>query len=393
MLAQKDCSHGVRSNDPGHENSETGSPLQRNLGQRKIPSLDGMRAVAVTLVILFHQQVPFIPEGRGVLTFFVMSGFLITWFMLKESEQSGGMSIRDFYARRALRILPAFYVFWLLYVSLALLLRGAPSAADGGAYASAFFFFSNYWHATHASITMVHTWALSMEEQFYLLWPWVFVAFQHDLRKLTRIIVGVIVTVDVYRIILFFGWHASEKWLTYAFDCRIDHLMVGCLLAVILKRGTLQRFWDFATSRPWFSVVTLALIVASIALNFRFHVPYRFAVAFVADPILTAVFLVQVIAFSRSALWGWLNSRIACHIGKVSYSMFLFHTLTNELVRHFLGRHSALLKVPVSLVLAVTVGSISFFAVEKKFLRMKSRTTAAHARKLAPATSPLHEPA
>src|SRR5437879_13527932 len=91
--------------------------LSTSLSQKKIPSLDGLRAVAVLLVICHHLHVPFFPEGRGVLTFFVLSGFLITWMMLKESERTGDVSILNFYIRRILRIFPALYVF--VSVSLA----------------------------------------------------------------------------------------------------------------------------------------------------------------------------------------------------------------------------------------------------------------------------------
>jgi peptidoglycan/LPS O-acetylase OafA/YrhL len=75
-----------------------------SLSEKTTPSLDGLRAVAVMLVIFHHVGVPCAPHGRGVLTFFVLSGFLITWLMLKESERNGGISIRDFYVRRVLRI-------------------------------------------------------------------------------------------------------------------------------------------------------------------------------------------------------------------------------------------------------------------------------------------------
>ena len=90
------------------------SRLAQALGQKKLPSLDGLRALAVLLVICHHLNVPYSPDGRGVLTFFVLSGFLITWMMLKESETTGNVSIRNFYVRRVLRIFPGFYVFLIL---------------------------------------------------------------------------------------------------------------------------------------------------------------------------------------------------------------------------------------------------------------------------------------
>ena len=147
--------------------------LAASLSQKKIPSLDGLRAVAVILVILNHLNVPFAPEGRGVLTFFVLSGFLITWMMLKESEKNGDISIRNFYVRRVLRIVPAFYVFLVVQLAAQLVMRGRPSGSMIADYVSAFSFTSNYRFALTPEVdhSSRHTWALAIEEQFYLLWP------------------------------------------------------------------------------------------------------------------------------------------------------------------------------------------------------------------------------
>jgi peptidoglycan/LPS O-acetylase OafA/YrhL len=349
--------------------------LATNLQQKKIPSLDGLRAVAVIFVILNHLKVPYVPEGRGVLTFFVLSGFLITWLLLKESEQQGGISIRDFYFRRVLRIFPAFYVFWIIYFSLLFIMNGVPSRGEFWDCFTALFYVRNYRFALSSSTHMAHTWALSAEEQFYLLWPCLFAVLQFDLKKLTRVLIGAIAAVDIYRMILFFNFHVHESWLNYAFDCRIDHLLVGCLLAVLLKRGTLAQFWGFATSRVWYSLVPFGLIVASIALNFRYHLAYRIAVGFVLDPILTAVLIVQVIAFGQSVLWGWLNSRVVRYLGQVSYSVYLYHVFANGVVTRLLGRKPTLLVVMAAIGLATILGSISYYLVEKKFLKMKSKFT------------------
>ena len=92
--------------------------LRAKLNLPNIPALDGMRAVAVFLVIIYHFGFDRVPGGLGVLIFFVLSGFLITWLLLKENDSTGQVSIRGFYIRRALRIFPAFYCFWLGTVAL-----------------------------------------------------------------------------------------------------------------------------------------------------------------------------------------------------------------------------------------------------------------------------------
>src|SRR5438270_11804150 len=88
--------------------------LLEGLAQSHLPCLDGLRMVAVFLVVFYHFGFAAVPAGHGVLAFFVLSGFLVTWLLLKEDEKYGSISLRLFYVRRSLRIFPAFYVYWLL---------------------------------------------------------------------------------------------------------------------------------------------------------------------------------------------------------------------------------------------------------------------------------------
>jgi peptidoglycan/LPS O-acetylase OafA/YrhL len=351
------------------------SALSEGLSGKKIPSLDGLRAVSVLLVILNHLQVRYVPDGRGVLTFFVLSGFLITWILLNESSRYGDISVKNFYIRRVLRIFPAFYVFWFLHL-LALLIaeRALPKSAVAD-YVSSFFYVSNYRfalsHAAHHSIA--HTWALSIEEQFYLLWPLVFALYQFDLRRFSRFLIIAIAAIDLYRIVLFFGFHVSDGWLNITFDSRADHLLVGCLLAISLKRGVLPWFWAFITSRLWLSVITFGLIVASIALNQHYHMRYKYAVGFVVDPWLTAILIVQVIALGRTWLWGWLNWRVTSYLGRISYSMFLYHGFTNRLAVYLLKGSPKFVVVITAICLATLCGTVSFYLIELRFLRLKSK--------------------
>lgn len=350
------------------------SALAQRLAQKKIPSLDGLRAVAVVLVILNHLQVAYVPDGRGVLTFFVLSGFLITWILLNESARYGDVSIRNFYVRRVLRIFPAFYVFWIFHFSIFLATHHVPAASSLKDYFSAFFYVSNYRRALvpHHHY-LAHTWALSIEEQFYLLWPWLFVAFQKDLRRLSCVLIAIIAAVDLYRIVLFFRFHVPDRWLDVTFDARMDHLFVGCLLAVLLKRGALAWFWNFVSSRLWISALTFGAILASIALNEHYHLRYKYAVGFVVDPLLTAILLVQVIALADSCLWGWLNWRVTSYLGRVSYSMFLYHGFCNDVAVRLLHGSPKILVVMVAIALATGAGSLSFYAIEMPFLRLKSK--------------------
>ena len=331
--------------------------------------------MAVLLVIFNHLGVPHAPEGRGVLTFFVLSGFLITWTLLRESDRCGDLSLRDFYIRRGLRIFPAFYVLWVLHFTITWFMQGKLSASACADYAAAFFYVRNYRRAmsVHPHQYLGHTWALSIEEQFYFMWPWLLRFFQKDLRRLTHILIAIIVAADIYRIILFFKFHVSREWLNFAFDSRVDHLLVGCLLAVLLKRGVMQEFWALITSRIWISLLVFGLVVASIALDEHYGQAYKFGVGFVVDPLLTAVLMVQVIVFAKTWVWGWLNWSITRFVGRISYSMFLYQAVTNYWAINLFKDRSRFVVVAAAVSLALLLGSISYYAIELRFLQLKTK--------------------
>src|SRR5262245_59541267 len=94
--------------------------LKGKLSLPQIPALHGIRAIAVFLVIFYHAGLRSVPGAHGVLMFFVLSGFLITWLLLRENEKTGGVSLPGFYRRRVLRIFPAFYFYWVVLVLLLL---------------------------------------------------------------------------------------------------------------------------------------------------------------------------------------------------------------------------------------------------------------------------------
>lgn len=120
--------------------------LESKLTQSHIPALDGLRALAVFLVIVAHFGFVMVPGAHGVMIFFVLSGFLITWLLLKENERYGAVSLAAFYKRRTLRIFPAFYVYWVLMIAL---LVGTGRAVPWPHAWSALFYTSNYYSAIH----------------------------------------------------------------------------------------------------------------------------------------------------------------------------------------------------------------------------------------------------
>src|SRR5579863_577581 len=208
---------------------------------RRIPSLDGMRAVSFLLVFAAHAGLKnVIPGGFGVTVFFFLSGYLIATLTRLEAEGTGRVSCSNFYLRRALRILPPFYLVLVLAAALSYLgilgngppLRQAPVTSQ-------FLHFSNYWIAWRgldgiASGTGVF-WSLAVEEHFYLLFPIVCVAL-YSLRlsglRMASFFWGVCAAVALWRCVLVLFLHASVDRTYLCSDTRIDSIAFGCALAM-----------------------------------------------------------------------------------------------------------------------------------------------------------------
>jgi peptidoglycan/LPS O-acetylase OafA/YrhL len=359
-------------------------PLAARLAARHLPALDGMRALAVGLVILYHFGFEAVPGQLGVLVFFVLSGFLITWLLLGEDERTGGVSLRGFYARRVLRIFPAFYAYFLLSAGL-LLVTGR--AVNWGAAASALFYLGDY----HSAIFdppphfLSHTWSLAIEEQFYLLWPVLFLALRRDLRRLTWCLAALIAAVWVHRAALHLAG-VSPRYIYFALDTRLDHLLIGCLLAVLLRRGGLDGLWRFACRGAYMPAFTLLALAASVAARAYLGEGYRNLLGFSLEPLLVAALIAQLITFSRHAAWRWVDGRALSYVGRLSYSLYLYQQIVIAVVRKALAGAPVAVQLLAAVAVTSALAAASYYLIERPFLRLKDRLSAA-ADRTAPAAA------
>jgi len=348
------------------------SALQEGLSSSLLPGLDGLRAVAVLLVVLYHFGFPAAPPGgHGVLAFFVLSGFLITWLLLKEQQRFGTISLRQFYLRRVLRIFPAFYCFWLILTG-ALLLFHKPIV--WGQAISAFAYLNNYYQAIFGdpNTGYSHTWSLSIEEQFYLLWPIALLALGRQPKRIATALAAAIGTTWVYRAILQFVVGMDQGYIYEAFDTRVDHLAMGCLLAVLLHRGYLRRVWEWLCT-VWMSILILALLATSVWLSQVFGIVYRNVVGFAIDPLLAAVLIAQVIALRESPLWRWLNWRWVRYLGTLSYSIYLYQQVVIHPAQQAFASYPLPVQLGAAMAAVILAASASYHLVERPFLRLKNR--------------------
>ena len=346
--------------------------LRTGLQLSKLPALDGLRAVAAFLVVFSHIGIYYMPGGLGVLMFFVLSGFLITWLLLKEDEKTGDISLTNFYFRRSLRIFPAFYCYFLLYLGLMLSLH---KRIVWGQAISALFYVNNYYQAIHGdpNTGLSHTWSLGIEEQFYLLWASAFLLLRKRRERLAWVLLIVIVAIWIHREVLHFAFGVWQGYIYEAFDTRADHLLIGCLLAVALRSGFLAKFWKAICSHWLVGIAITFLLMVSTAMQIHFGLAYRDTVAISAEPVLVALLIVQLIAFRGTILWAWLNFAWVRYLGRISYSTYLYQQIVMEPVRKHLARFPFAIQLAIAVALVVLLASMSYYFVEKPFLNLKDR--------------------
>jgi peptidoglycan/LPS O-acetylase OafA/YrhL len=316
---------------------------------------------------------PEFAEVWEFLFFFVLSGFLITWLLLKEEERFGRISLKLFYARRTLRIFPAFYVYWFLVVGLAIIFSRHLVTAQA---VCSFLYVNNYYQAIFGdpNTALSHTWSLGVEEQFYLLWPITFLLLRNNHRRI-RFLLWSIAAVWLYREFLIFVVHRPQGYIYEAFDTRADHLLIGCVLAVALRERVCLRLWRLLVDSPSRMWITVTGLVISATLSHFGQAMYRDSLAFIIDPLLAASLIVQGTAYSSAALgkilnWGWMR-----YLGAISYSIYLYHPLAMGLGEKLFRKVPLLAPVaPVGAVVAViAVASASYWLLELPLQNLRAR--------------------
>ncbi|MBV8557260.1 MAG: acyltransferase [Planctomycetaceae bacterium] len=351
--------------------NHTGSVLVNNQSSNRIPSIDGLRAVSIGLVLVWHSGLRpgnVAPAFRplvwvtmngplGVSIFFVISGFLITTLLLKEADETGGISLRDFYVRRACRILPACYAF----LGTLLVLKGlgmVPISLKG--WLSAVVFVRNYLVPVEGQdFHNAHCWSLSLEEQFYLLWPLGLILLGR--RRAIWLAAGLIAAAPLSRVITYFVLPNKRPDIIYMTHTRVDTLMFGCLAALLSDsdafRGALRR--AFAFRLPLLAVFWV--MVVSPLLWEAFYGRYLFTVRYTLEGLGIVLVLLWVVERPKSLVGRLLNSRPLVHLGILSYSIYLWQQL-------FIFKSFKFTLLPLLL-----VAECSYFLIERPFLRLRKR--------------------
>jgi peptidoglycan/LPS O-acetylase OafA/YrhL len=358
--------------------------LGKILGQRVIHGLDAVRALAVTMVLIDHFELfdhlvhkRLLTGSMGVMVFFVLSGFLITSMLLKEYGKTGSISLRDFYRRRAFRIFPSFYVSLLL---ISLLDRLAHNFRWKPALFS-FFYMTDYFRALHPDMSVQFqslwiAWSLAIEEKFYLLWPLLLLLMlRKKPARLAGILSFIILGQWIYRAILYLGFRVSEIYLYNAFDMRIDALLIGCLLAILLSQETTRSPFSATVRSPWMAVVPTFALVAIILFPATNRFPSL--MLWTVQPIFIAVLLLQFIFWGEKS-WSFCRTRVVKFLAQISYALYLYHPVASKIVYFLHLRYVGYTAVLLTFVLAPA----AYYGVERPFMRMRDKGHRSHSESM-----------
>ncbi|MBV8843947.1 MAG: acyltransferase [Bryobacterales bacterium] len=340
------------------------------MDSRRIPSLDGLRAISIGLVLFGHlcgtanffPRSAFAPLGDfanlGVRVFFVISGFLITYLMLDEIEATGTVSLKLFYLRRTLRIFPASYGF-ILFIFLASRL-GGPTLARGDLF-HAITYTVNY--HLHASWVVGHLWSLSVEEQFYLLWPALIAFF--SLRYATLFAVNALWIAPISRFVIATFLPAYRWGVAWWFPTIMDPIATGCLLAIFRKRLEANGVYMAVLRSRWFVLIPCCAFLANMRPDGR-RLSMLLLQPFINVAI--AVTIHRVVLFDKTMLGRFLNLRPLAFVGVLSYSLYLWQ-------QPFLNRSSqaVVCAFPWNLMIAGVAAAASYAFIERPALAIRKK--------------------
>ena len=363
--------------------------LPGQAGRAHYPALDGLRGVAILLVLFLHNygfMNYFFFGWLGVDLFFVLSGFLITEILLNSLGRPG--YLRNFYIRRVLRIFPLFYLALVLF--LLVLPATGGMGLDTSYYTGNQFWLWTYlqnwlfiFKEPHGDKILLHTWSLAVEEQFYLVWPLLILAFRSP-RRLLWVMMALLLLVAFSRYLV---WSFKVEDLAYSSlytFTRIDGLCIGSMVAILQKinPGFLKKYNTL-----------IVLLMAGINFGFYFinnrsgfTLPYLAFAGYTTFAVLFGLLVYESVSQPATFIPRLLNNRPLKFFGRISYGLYVWHwplyILLFDRCRDWLSaqgtgtlRMAELLSATACTGAAVLLSLLSYRYFEQPFLRLKERFT------------------
>jgi peptidoglycan/LPS O-acetylase OafA/YrhL len=350
------------------------------LGYR--PALDGVRGLAILAVLAVNSLLPFFQGGFiGVDVFFVLSGFLITSLLMEEWSSTGTISLKRFYARRALRLLPALFVLLIACCLYGFFFQSREMATATWREALWVLFYFANWMLTfeHEVGSLDHAWSLSVEEQFYLLWPVLLLGLLRLRVKRDRILILLLLAIASSFAWRAFLWSRGAHYLRlyYGTDTRADAVLIGCVIGMLFSTGGLRS--SAASQRV---SALLALLGVAFLLGVGMFVthdsPFLYRSGFTLVALAAAGVIIETVGSRTSLATRILSASPLAWVGRISYSLYLwhypvFHALRTERFHGF-GWSPMLVQV-IRFGAVFVAACASFYFVEKRFLQLKDKWT------------------
>ena len=370
---------------------ELTAPKTAAISQARIPSLDGLRAVSIFMVLfahatntvnfpawLIHRPSAFLVGTLGVRVFFVISGFLITTLLLKELNKNGKISLGQFYRRRALRILPVYY----FYILTVLVIFGVLGLAHmpASVYISSATFTTHFWsHWGSESWPLQHTWSLSIEEQFYLVWP-AMLAFLGPRVGGRLWVPFLIIAAPVARCIFLNNPVVAQLFISHG-----DSIAVGCLLALLFTRREKETKHLLSIHPHIGRVFAVVFIYPEVFFNLPYYyicghdLPFKSLFpAFVPTlQNLSIGYLIgSFVSVRTGASFHFLNFGFIQWIGRLSYSLYIWQQIAlMPKDYNFAPGHGSWLmwlsSFPQNIIFLIGLACLSYYCLEKPFLSLR----------------------
>jgi peptidoglycan/LPS O-acetylase OafA/YrhL len=354
-----------------------------------IPSLDGIRAISVLIVVLGHSNLQtLVPGGLGVTIFFFLSGYLISTLLLAERERTGTINIPYFYARRVFRLMPPLIItLAIAYVlTAARLLHGS---ITGTGLAAQLLYFANYYELFFDPNQMIPDgtyifWSLAVEEHFYIVYPLLLTLLLGRAwrpRTICALFGFVCLVVLTWRFYLVQSPGFITDRTYYASDTRIDSIIYGCMLAIVMNPAR-QPHRSGAMSLGQWAALAAAAAVLLLTLLYRdptFRETTRYSIQGLA---LMPIFYFAV-RYSNNRVFRYLNSPWAITVGTYSYAIYLIHYVVIKAIDKNAPALAAkpFVLFPVALLISIAFAAAIERFVEPYFRRLRRKFRTEHTGK------------
>ena len=339
--------------------------------RKYIKEIDGLRALAVIMVLAYHLKMPFAKSGLlGVTAFFVISGYLITGILINEIEESGGVDLKNFWLRRIRRLLPAVLSMAVVMIFVSAVVNRVVFTKGCNDLLSAVFGYNNWWQIFRkvsyfenagAPSPFTHCWSLAIETQFYLIYPILLILLSkaRDRGKVFAAVTAVLAMISVVLMGVLYSPDGDPSRVYYGTDTRAFSLLIGALAAIqkeyhIIKVKLRGKLWAVIGSISVLILIGMMMFISSYS-SFLYYGGQAIVSAL-------AAFVVYAVTVSRSPLNIILGSGILKWIGDRSYSIYLWHYPIIVLMSG--GKRATWWIVILEVVLSVGLAELSYRFIE-----------------------------